>query len=244
MLEIAELARNLRMVAKGRSAGLDRRQEHRSQRVDETAEPPLGDTAGPAHRVDAGLKQGLAGVDVADPGDHVLVQKKRLDRGHSPDRLACQIAAGEGRAKRLWTKRGQERMRKHRLARCQRHEAESPGIGINERATRGFEAQMVVRPALGRTLAESARHAEVKDQRVAAIGRDQPVFCAARDPDNGRARQPLAKIRWQGKAQVRPVGDDKGQPFADKLLPKATHDGFDFGQFGHNATVTASAGSR
>ena len=47
-----------------------------------------------------------------------------------------------------------------------------------------------------------ARHAEVEDHRVAAVGVDQPIFGAAAEAGHPRAGQPLAEVDREGPAQV------------------------------------------
>src|SRR4051812_38915066 len=67
--EIAELARGAGIVAQGRAASLDRRRQHRPNRLHQPLESRPCDAPGGARRGDAGHVQRLADVDVAKPGD-------------------------------------------------------------------------------------------------------------------------------------------------------------------------------
>src|SRR3984893_13562989 len=87
VLEIAELARGLAMVAQRRAAGLDRLVQHRVNRGDQ----PFGvigrlalfggQRRGRSARRQMSAKQRLADIDIAEPGDHALVEQRRLQAG-------------------------------------------------------------------------------------------------------------------------------------------------------------------
>ena len=92
---------------------------------------------------------------------------------------------------------------------------------------------MVVLPDLARIDPPVARHAEVEDQGVAAIGVDQPVFGAAPKSAHPRAGQSLAEIEWQGAPQVEPPRLDVGDALAVKNAREAADGRLDFGKLGH-----------
>ena len=65
-----------------------------------------------------------------------------------------------------------------------------------------LEHQMVMLAELVGIDPPGARHAEVEDHRVAAVGVDQAVFGAPAERGDPCTRQPLAKIDRKGPAQV------------------------------------------
>ena len=76
--------------------------------------------------------QRLTGIDVAEPGHHALVEKRRFERRAAARKGRPQIFGIEVVAEGLGTKRAEERM-----ARCRRgvddvHQAEAAGIGVDD----------------------------------------------------------------------------------------------------------------
>ena len=73
----------------------------------------------------------------------------------------------------------------------------------------GLEQQMIVLAKVVRVDPPGARHAEVKDHRVAAVGVDQAIFGAAPRPVTRAPGQPLAKVlgkaRRKSRAAPRPA---------------------------------------
>src|SRR3546814_1956050 len=81
----------------------------------------------------------------------------------------------------------------------------------------------------------AAGHAEVEDQRIAAIGVDQAVFGAPPQPCHARAGHPLSQVgRYRppqfGAARLHP---DERLAFQHRTQP--ADGGFDFGKLGHGA---------
>ncbi len=112
--------------------------------------------------------------------------------------------------------------------------AEAPWIVQGKQvAVSGLDQKMVMRPDLGRIDSPTSRHAEMEDQRVAAIGFNEPIFGAAGQRCDGRASQPLPQIDRNGEAEIRAACLDTGQNRALQNRPKASDSGFDFGQFRH-----------
>ena len=92
---------------------------------------------------------------------------------------------------------------------------------------------MVVLLSLGRINAPPARHAEMKDERVAAIRIDQPVFRASTKPGDLRAGQPLSQIHRERPAQVRASRfNARDSPALEDAL-EATNGGLDFRKLRH-----------
>ena len=82
-----------------------------------------------------------------------------------------------------------------------------------------------------------ARHAEVKDERLAAVGVDQTVFRAAAKAGHPRADQSLAKVLRKRPAEI-------GPPCLDALDAAALEDALetadgrlDFGKLGHELVI-------
>ena len=57
-----------------------------------------------------------------------------------------------------------------------------------------------------------ARHAEMEDEGVAAVGLDQPIFGAPAEPGDAGAGQPLAQVGRERPAQVRAAQLDRRDP--------------------------------
>ena len=54
------------------------------------------DRPGPPAGRDTGAKEGLARIDIADPGDQPLVEKRRLDRAAPAGERRLERSGGEG----------------------------------------------------------------------------------------------------------------------------------------------------
>ena len=85
----------------------------------------------------------------------------------------------------------------------------------------------------------AARHAEVEDHRLAAIGVDQAIFGAAAQRRDFRSGHRLDQAGWERAAQVRAIDRHAGDSLPLKVARQAAHGGFDFGQFGHGATANS-----
>src|SRR5690606_23844810 len=132
VLEIALAALGVGEVTQGRAAGGDGVGEDVADLGGEGFEAGPGDLAGGDQRRDAGAEQGLADVDVAEPGDDALVQQADLDVLLLAGEGLGQAGAGEGVAERLGTQAGEPRMGLDRVGRDQAHEAEAAGVGEAE----------------------------------------------------------------------------------------------------------------
>ena len=86
MLKAPEPAVGALVVAQRRASGLDRLSEHGLHRLDESVDRFRGlaglsrERAGKPQRRDAGAKERLAGIDVAEPCDQALIDEGGLDR--------------------------------------------------------------------------------------------------------------------------------------------------------------------
>ena len=64
--------------------------------------------ASPRGGVDAGLKQGFVGIDVADAGDKALIQQQRLYHAFAPLQTFIKQGRREGFIEWLWPQMPQE----------------------------------------------------------------------------------------------------------------------------------------
>ena len=111
--------------------------------------------------------QRLAGIDVAEPGYHALVEKRRFERRAAAGKGGAQIFGIEVVAEGLWTKRVEKRVARCRGSVDDVHQAEAAGIGVDD-AGAVIEQEgdvIVVRPLGGRT----RRGELVIDPRPAAM---------------------------------------------------------------------------
>src|SRR4029077_14512212 len=80
MLEIAELAIGLDIIAQGGTARSDRLAQHLGHGAGQSLGPLALHRAGQAARRDAGAEQRLRGIDIADARHHPLIEQRGLDR--------------------------------------------------------------------------------------------------------------------------------------------------------------------
>ena len=93
----------------------------------------------------------------------------------------------------------------------------------------GHQQQMIVRQDFPRIDPPFARHAEMEDERIAAIAVDQPIFGAAVKAHHDRPRQPLAQIGRDGAAQIGTARLTR----AFEHRRETANGSFDLGEFGH-----------
>src|SRR5580704_16116299 len=97
VLEVAELAIGLDIVAQRRAAGLDRLGKHRFDGGGKLVGAATRHGGGEPARRKPGTIERLADIDVAEPGDDALVKQCRLDRGHLAVELGGQVVTIETR---------------------------------------------------------------------------------------------------------------------------------------------------
>ena len=120
--------------------------------------------------------------------------------------------AVEALAERLGAHAGKRRGPLELIGRHQVDRAEAARIVEAEPPSLlGLDQDMVVEPDLNGIDAPRARHAEMEDQGVAAVGLDQAVF-ARRPRGHLRAGLPLAQVRRKGPAQVVAAQLDRRDP--------------------------------
>ena len=129
-------------------------------------------------------------------------------------------------------------MRRYLSGRNQIKAANAPGIiERHHPAIARFEHDMVMFFKGFRINPHPARHAEMDNQRIAAIGLHQAIFGAPVQPGNDSPGQSLAQRLRQRPAQIGPIGNDTGEALAFPHWGQAAHHGFDFGKFGHSRDI-------
>ena len=192
VLEIAQLARCLDIIAQGGAAGGDGLGQHLANH----GHQPLGATSGHGRsdplRADPGPEQRLAHICCPGP-PHGLVQQGRFDRRDLGFQRAGQRFGVELVAQRLRPQRCQQRwlssasapviaIRPNRRASLNR-------ISDRRRWSAGHGHALRAAPDPGRW--SSARHAEMDDQHLIVVQMDQDVLGAPPDGDDPAAGQPL-----------------------------------------------------
>ena len=80
-------------------------------------------------------------------------------------------------------------------------------------------------------------HAEVKDERVAAIGVDEAVFRSPPEPDDPGSRKPLAKVLRHRPPEVCASELNLRDPTPIQHARKPANGGLDFGKLWHSADM-------
>ena len=145
-------------------------------------------------RVDARAIQRLADIDVAEARDDALVEQQQLDRRGPPGEPIASIrrasmSSGSGPSALKAATRPSSSVRTR---------SSEPNLRASFSASRRpSSVSMMKWSCLAISLGIDppvAGHAEVKDERVAAIGIDQAIFRAAAKPGHPGAGQPLAEV--------------------------------------------------
>ena len=113
---------------------------------------------------------------------------------------------------------------------CQIKRAKTPGV-IEHRQppARCLNDKMVMLAVFTSVDHPAARHTEVKDQHIVAVGIDQAVFGAAAKPGDRRPGQPLSQVDRHGPTQVSAIGLRTLYRLAIKHGAKSGDGGFYFG---------------
>ena len=206
---------------------------------------------GLAERRDPGPPQGLADVDVAEARDDALVEEDRLHRREAAGHAGGEGGGGEGVAEGLGAEAGEQRVGVEHGRRHEVDQAEAAGV-VEGEAGAVVEVEDDVVVLFGRRVRvvedadrgagdeDAAGHAEVDDQRLAAVEVGEEILGAAAqrgDPGAGEAggeprRERAAEV---GAADVGVDDDAAGQ---DGL--EAAADGLDLGKLGHGGNLHGS----
>ena len=198
--------------------------------------------AGRAERVDARAPERLVGVDVPEPRDRALVEQRALDRRAAPCEPLRQPRGGEARPERLDAEPdAQVRIELAGLEQPPRAEAAHVAVGepaaVVER-DRGPRVRVVGR-AVGE---ERAGHAQMREQRAAALEADDQVLAAPLDGGDALALElgrDLARVVRRGQPVVADLDLLEPSPLEDGRKPGANR--LDLGQLRHAASVVTAA---
>ena len=228
------------MVAQAGAARCNRFLEYLRDRGGQRLQSRLRNRAAGARRVDAGAEQSLADIDIAQAGNKTLVEQQRLGGRQPVGKGPRQQRRAEIRPQRLRPDAGEQRVRigTRRVDEIERSEAPRI-VERHHPAIAGFENDMVVLANRVRIDPHPPRHAEVQHHRIAAISIDQPIFGAPPAGDDGRPRQSLAQPIGERPAQIGTVPRPPVKALSEPAGSEATHDGFDFGKFGHGCAFMA-----
>src|SRR5215218_4197630 len=257
VLEIAERAVGLGVVAQRRAAGLDGLAQHRADLACE-AMGALARLAGGGRerarrrfRMQPRPEQRLADIDVAEPGDQALVEERRLERRplapeQAGDRLAGELIAERLEPEIAEMRRGLELGPGHEV-----HQPEPARVVVGDaRAVREVEDDVVV-GALASSLRvelagdagapalrdeEAPAHAEMHDQHLAGREVGQEIFRPPPEPDHLLPSEPRDEALGKPEAQIRPPLLDPLDPRADHRRLEPAADRLDLGQLGHSST--------
>lgn len=190
MLKSAGLAVHAPVVTEGRTALGDSFREHlfdrRNQRIDRCAR----DTRGRFCRRNSGAEQSFSRVNIAYANDHTLIHEQYFHRCFALCELGFQIGAVKIRRERLWSKRGETRVRREREQSKAPRVMEDGGIVIFE-----INRDMIVLATLeiARLEPPTAGHAEMRDYRCHRSF-DEKILGAACHRSDAAERKPRADI--------------------------------------------------
>lgn len=185
--------------------------------------------------------QRLARVDVAQPGDHTLIEKRELERHALPRARLRQGGAVEPRRQRLGSHPAEGRMLLRGAAGYQIHDAEPPRIVEgNHRAGGHLEHHVVVwiRRIVDHA-AERPGHAQVDEQDLARRELGEQILPPPRQRAHRLSAQPLGKALGKRLSQVRATEHDAPEARAAHHELELTPHGVYFRQLWHGHLRTA-----
>ena len=186
-----------------------------------------------------GAEQRLADIDVAQPGDDLLVQQRRLDRRALAGQRGGQAGRGERRVQRLRPQVRQQPVRV--LLRASAPDRPSR-TGADRRsrppAVVGLQHQMLVRRVgwLRPQRGPSTMRPDMprcSSTRIAAGQPHQDVFAAPAEAGDARAGQPLRSPSGSGQRRSGRCAVGAHDHAALQPLLQAAHHGLDLGEFRH-----------
>ena len=252
VLEIAELSIGLDIVAQTGSACGDRLGQRGLYLRHQPSGPGARDGVGQAQRADAGAKQRLADIDIAQTGDVLLVQQRCLDRRALAGQGGRQAGDRKIVAQRL---RAQPRQQTVCVLAVGAHQVDrTEAAGIDETdppaaigAGIGLQHHVFMQRtgvvASGWLDQHAPGHAEMDQYAVPARQAHQDVFGAPAKAEHLRAGQARGEAGRKRPPQIGPADLGAYDPSALQLRLQASHHRLDFGQF-RNGGVPACAGER
>ena len=134
--------------------------------------PPSTQRSGSSPWPNASTMQGFTRVDVAHPGDDLLIQQGRLDAAPAAVQLFSQHLGREGRGYRLWPELAQDAVPRQCIDGQAFHAAEPTWIVVHEQQSPGHgEHHMVVGVELSGVViehTERSTHSQMADQALVA----------------------------------------------------------------------------
>lgn len=193
-------------------------------------------------RIDACAIEGFANIDVAEPGNDMLIEKHELDcsspPSESPLQFACRKVEGFRAERHEW----RPRPKLVRLEKIER--AEAPRIVERESSAflRLYD-EVIVLGRLRWIDTPVTGHSKMKHKRITAIGIDKAIFCTPAKSDHASPNEPLAKIFRKSTPQVRSPRLDQRDTAALEDLSQSADSCLDFGQLGHCAAIWRRSGN-
>ncbi len=228
------------VIADGGSFAPDGLLEDRSHRPVKPAKIKKTQPAGFGLGVDSGGKEDFVGVDIADPGDHRLIEKKRLEPAAAVSETRGEVRKIE--VKRLRAETAQlidlillggfdqadktelSDVRKTKLQAGATEDDAKTSIGIKRRISRADE--------------KPARHLEMNKKAPSAGAIEKNHFAAppqTENPFSGHFVEIPTSLRPNERRQKDSRLLDSE---SDQARPEATDDGLDFRKFWHRAILT------
>jgi demethylmenaquinone methyltransferase / 2-methoxy-6-polyprenyl-1,4-benzoquinol methylase len=198
----------------------------------------------------------LAHINVAKPCNNPLVEQGRLQRSCLAAKPRGQIICGQFIAQRFHPKIAQQLV----VRTAEIHHAEPSRIVVDDAGaviemehhmimqafTAGLEIHLsqIGNVPIRAHHGEPSRHAEMQDQQLTRFHMAQNVLGAPRQRINALALKSCYKISGKWKPQVFPAQLNADNTPSHQGRLKATFNGFDFGQFGHDSySLTIFAGN-
>ena len=232
----------------GRSRASTSRRPRSPRRARSGSPPPGCRASAAARRRRAGAAtagrgySALADIDVAEPGDHALVEQRRLDRRRLAGEHGARRRRRETGIERLGPEPGEQRMRLRLAAAHQIEHAEAPRI-VEAQPPRRRRSRRITCSCghAGRLIAEpqAPRHAEMEQQGLSSSSPIRMYLAAPAMPCRRRAGQARGEPSGNGKRRSGPALLERGDPPASQARGQARGDGLDFGQLGHRLAARA-----
>ena len=233
LLEVAGFAVAMHEITQRAAAGLDGAGQHFADFFGQPAVFAVAHRVGGAGGMDAGVKQRLVGVDIADAHHHMIVHQHQLDRAAAA--LSC---SDQGVAVKTVGQRFRPQCLQQGVvldgADMPQHRAETARIAVAQHIgpQQQIDVIMSFRRGVGRQETQVAGHAQVDDQG-AGIGAQQQVFGAAIDRTYRQAAQGGVQLRRYRPAQAGVADHGAAKLGVQQMGQNPAAGGFDFWQFWH-----------
>ncbi len=224
-------------VVDRRALGLDPGAQRRDHGVAQRLALARGEALGGAQRMDAGSKQRLVGVDVADPGDLALIEQQGLDRRAAAAGQPVQVPAGEVRVERLNAEPGSQEVVQRGTPKSELAGAEATRVDEGDPMCAAVELEddSRVRRRAARVQQQRPGHAQMDEQEHLVLELPHEVLAAPAEPLHvpagdrvddalGRQREAPARVSHLQGAQPAPLD----------VRREVAPDGLDLGQLGHD----------